>query len=159
MLVPEATALEDVMFEHRLPNIPVRFLGIFVVLSSLFPSPTSAETLDRSDLTDVQRQLVQGLFAVAARPVSQWMVPIARVVGVREHAAVRDVLRLARRQRLTHVPVCRQGPGGQWFGYVKVAELARQSLGESRIGADARPGAIRGVGGNARRHARKVARY
>lgn len=75
-------------------------------------------------LTRVQRQLVQGLFAVADRPVNEWVVPINRAVAVRANTAVREVLRLARRQRLAQVPVRADGAAGEWIGYVRTSDVA-----------------------------------
>lgn len=71
-----------------------------------------------------QRLLAQGLFAVAGRPVSEFAVPIERVVAARRTMTKSDVLRLARRQHTPVIPLEDASGKRNVTSYVRVVELA-----------------------------------
>jgi len=71
-------------------------------------------------LTPVQRNLAQGLFAIAHQPVTNFCMPAAQIVSVRRNAKKSVVLRLARRQRVAAVVV---QENGRATGYVQIVDL------------------------------------
>jgi putative hemolysin len=75
-------------------------------------------------LSPAQQQIAQGLFAVADQPVSSLMVPIGRMIAVREQMSRGDVLRLARRHKTPVVLVEEVTPSSRrLLGYVRVVDL------------------------------------
>ena len=71
-----------------------------------------------------QRQLAQGLLAVANQRVGDFALPPNRLARVSTEMEPADVFRLARRHRLAALPVEQVNGGGrQLVGYVQVAEL------------------------------------
>ncbi len=78
-------------------------------------------------LRPAQRQLAQGLFAVANEPVAQFAAPSGRIAHARADMTKAEVLRLARRHRLAALPVEETGGQRRLIGYVRVADL---QLGE-----------------------------
>ncbi len=74
-------------------------------------------------LRPVQRNLAQGLFAVANRPISDFVVPISRFSIVRRGTRTGEVLRLARRHRAPTVLVESADRKHQLLGYIRVIDL------------------------------------
>lgn len=74
-------------------------------------------------LTNQQGILVHGLLHDATRPISEIMIPTARILGEDENAARATLLEYARRNHLTHIPVKRHNSTADWFGYVRVLDL------------------------------------
>jgi CBS domain containing-hemolysin-like protein len=74
-----------------------------------------------------QRELAQSLFAGTNQPVTNFCTPAARIVMVPLGANAADVLRLARRHRLSAVPVC-QAKTRQLAGYVRIIDLHLKQL-------------------------------
>ncbi len=75
-------------------------------------------------LSPAQQQITQGLFAVAELAVTSDMVPIARIVAVREQTSRTDVLRLARRHKTPEVLVEEVTQSTRRLvGYVRVVDL------------------------------------
>ena len=70
-------------------------------------------------LSPAQRQLAQGMFAVANEPVSRFCTPVGRTTSIRRTASQAEVLRIARRQRSAVVLI--------------VAERSRRPVGYVRI--------------------------
>ena len=83
-----------------------------------------AEGQEAGILSPAQRQLAQGLFAVANLPVTRFCLPPARVATVRLGTKKSAVLRLARRYRMAAIPV-EEGKNRQrkLVGYLRVADL------------------------------------
>jgi putative hemolysin len=75
-------------------------------------------------LLPAQRQIAQGMFAVAKEPVRQFARPIGRIARARLSTSKAEMLRLARRQRLAALPVEDDTPQRTLLGYIPVAELA-----------------------------------
>jgi len=75
-------------------------------------------------LTNVQSRLINGLMLTAAQTVNDSMTPAQRVLGVSEDSSRDEVLEHARRYGLSHVPVHRKGRPGDWYGYLRVIDLA-----------------------------------
>jgi CBS domain containing-hemolysin-like protein len=78
-------------------------------------------------LQPMQRAVALNLFAVENQRVEQFCTPAARVVSVRQGASIAEVLRLARRQRVSVVPVTGE-KGRRIIGYVRVTELRRAAV-------------------------------
>ncbi len=74
-------------------------------------------------LGPAQQGLAQGLFAVASQPVRSFVVPAGRVARVRATAHKDDIRRLAKRHRLTVVPVESDTRERLPVGYIKVVDL------------------------------------
>lgn len=74
-------------------------------------------------LRPAQRQLAQGLFAVANEPVGQFAIPAHRIARVRLGMSRAEVLRLARRHGLSAVPVEEPLGRRKLIGYVRVVDL------------------------------------
>ena len=71
-----------------------------------------------------QRRLAQGLFAAANVPVVQHSTPLGRVAIIQRGAKKADVFRLARRHRMTAIPVEEvSGRDRQLIGYVRLIDL------------------------------------
>ena len=75
-------------------------------------------------LRPAQRELAQGIFAVATLPVSQFTSPLEQLPRAHSGMSKQDVLRLAGRHRISVVPVEAAGARGELIGYVRVIELA-----------------------------------
>lgn len=75
-------------------------------------------------LTEVQGHLVQGLLTTAGQPVTESMTPAGRVLGVDENSTREQILEYARHYGLTSVALKRAGAQDEWFGYVRVADIA-----------------------------------
>lgn len=78
-------------------------------------------------LRPAQRQLAQGLFAVANEPVGQFALPANRIARVRLGMPKAEVLRLARRHGLSAVPVEEPLGRRKLIGYVRVVDLRLDS--------------------------------
>lgn len=91
--------------------------------------------LAREELTDVleegheagillpsQRRLAHNLFAYAGKRVTDFALPIARVGAIREGTRRAEVLRLARRHKVSVVPVQRENKR-ELIGYVRVVDV------------------------------------
>ncbi len=83
-------------------------------------------------LRPAQRQLAQGLFAVASEPVGRFALPPQRFTPVRLGMTNSEVLQLARRQHAAELPV--EEPLGRRkpIGYVRVAEIRLEEGDELR---------------------------
>jgi len=73
-------------------------------------------------LSHSQRSLAQGLFAVTDVPLGRFTIPIESLPSVYESDAKNDVLAMAKRLNLAHLPVVRPG-GVKFVGYARVADL------------------------------------
>ncbi|MFV1964749.1 MAG: CNNM domain-containing protein [Pirellulaceae bacterium] len=73
-------------------------------------------------LRPAQRDLAQSLFGVAPRPVLDFTTPMARMAIVRLGARKAELLRIARRHRVTIVPLL-EASGRQLAGYVRIVDL------------------------------------
>jgi len=74
-------------------------------------------------LHPAQRALARGIFAVAEQPVGGFITPIERLPRARSDMTKAEVLRLARRYRISAVPVERAGKQAELIGYVRVIDL------------------------------------
>jgi len=71
-----------------------------------------------------QRHLAQGIFALARQPITRFITSLRETPRARAGMTREDVLRLARRYRLSVVPVeSPEGPGAL-AGYVRIIELS-----------------------------------
>lgn len=78
-------------------------------------------------LSPSQRHFAQGLFSVANQPVLRFCSPVSRVPVVRLGSSKADALRLARRQRISVIPVEQvTNRHRQLVGYVRVIDLHLQ---------------------------------
>ena len=71
-------------------------------------------------LYPAQRELAQGIFAVAKRPVTGFLTPLGEVARARNGTSKADVLRLAQRLDVPAVPI---EESGRLLGYVRVVDL------------------------------------
>ena len=74
-------------------------------------------------LRPAQRRVAQGLFAIASRPLAETVTPLARVAKIRLGMKKQNVLRLARRLRVTEFPVESEDRTRSLVGYIQVADL------------------------------------
>ena len=81
-------------------------------------------------LRPAQRQLAQGLFAVANQPVSSFQLARRRVVHANTEMSKTQLLRLARRNRVAELPLEENSGKHELVGYVRVADL-RLSEGDA----------------------------
>ena len=70
-----------------------------------------------------QRALAQGIFALANRPVTAFATAAAEMPAVSEKATSAEVLKTARQNQVSAVPVHRPGAEGNFIGYLKVADV------------------------------------
>ena len=77
-----------------------------------------------------QQALIQGTFSLAGQPVRQFATPAGRFSRVTTNTKRRDILRVARRQRRTLIPVEEPRGRRQLLGYLRVADLALTTDGE-----------------------------
>lgn len=75
-------------------------------------------------LTDVQNRLVHGLLHTAARPVSDSMTPASRAFGLPESSSREQILSYAQRFGTSSVLMSRDGVPEEWYGYLRVADVA-----------------------------------
>jgi CBS domain containing-hemolysin-like protein len=75
-------------------------------------------------LSEVQSRLVHGLMHTAAQPVSGSMTPTSRILGLPEDASREEMLDFARRYGVPNVAVKRAGTDSDWYGYLRVVDLA-----------------------------------
>jgi putative hemolysin len=80
-------------------------------------------------LYPAQRRLAQGIFSVAARPVTEFLTPLEGLPRARANMTKAEVLALAERHRLAAVPLEAVDRPGVLLGYVQVIDL-RLSDGE-----------------------------
>lgn len=73
-------------------------------------------------LLPAQRQLAQGLFAVASQPVTDFTQPVARLVRGNNRNTREELLRLATRNRLAEVPI-EDARSHELVGYVRAVDL------------------------------------
>ncbi len=71
-------------------------------------------------LYPAQRELAQGIFAVAKQPVTGFLTPLGEVPRARAGTSKADVLRLAQRMNLPAVPI---EESGRLVGYVRIVDL------------------------------------
>jgi putative hemolysin len=83
-------------------------------------------------LWPAQRQLAQGLFAVANEPAAKFAVPPQRLPHVRLGMSKSEILRLARRHQLAELPVEEPLGRRKLIGYVCVAEVKLEEGDEVR---------------------------
>ena len=74
-------------------------------------------------LTNQQGILVHGLLHDATRPISEIMIPTETILGEEENASREKLLKYARENHLTHIPLRRHKSSADWFGYVRVLDL------------------------------------
>jgi len=74
-------------------------------------------------LTNQQGILVHGLLHDATRPISEIMIPTETILGEKENASREKLLKYARENHLTHIPLRRHKSSADWFGYVRVLDL------------------------------------
>ena len=70
-----------------------------------------------------QRQLAQGIFALASQPVSRYAIPLSNVARARSDMSKDEIRQLARRLRISAVPVEDVPTGQRLVGYVRVIDL------------------------------------
>ncbi|HUT13563.1 MAG TPA: CNNM domain-containing protein [Thermoguttaceae bacterium] len=75
-------------------------------------------------LHPAQRGLAQGIFSVAERPVADFITPIGQLPRARSDMTKQEVLGLARRYRISVVPVEQAGRQAELIGYLRVIDLA-----------------------------------
>jgi len=81
-------------------------------------------------LHPAQRGLAQGIFAVARQPIADFTTPLAELPRARSDMTKKEVLRLARRFRMSVVPVERPGQSGELTGYLRVIDLGLSASDE-----------------------------
>lgn len=74
-------------------------------------------------LHPAQRGLARGIFALANQPVARFTTPLEHVPRARCDMTRQDVLRLARRYRISVVPVESPDTRGELIGYLRVIDL------------------------------------
>ncbi len=74
-------------------------------------------------LHPAQRGLAQGIFAVAQQPVARFTTPLEQLPRARFDMDKEEVLRLARRYRISVVPVESPDPSAKLAGYFRVIDL------------------------------------
>jgi len=75
-------------------------------------------------LSEVQSRLVHGLMHTAAQPVSGSMTPTSRILGLPEDTSRQEMLDFAQRYGVPNVAVKRTGTDSDWYGYLRVVDLA-----------------------------------
>ncbi len=78
---------------------------------------------DQGILRGAQRSLAQGLFAVADKRVTQFLIPSSRITRVAENASLESLTLAAQRSRLAVLPVENHQPSRQLVGYLRVVDL------------------------------------
>lgn len=81
-------------------------------------------------LRSAQRGLAQGIFAVAQQPVSRFTTPLEQLPRARSDMTKAEVLRLARRYRISVVPVEPADGGTELIGYFRVIDLGLSGTDE-----------------------------
>jgi putative hemolysin len=80
-----------------------------------------------------QRQISQNFFLVAARPIRQICVPVARITGIKSDTTRAAAVRFAQRHRLANIPVV---DGHQKFvGYFHLIDLLVQGEADNSLPA------------------------
>ncbi len=74
-------------------------------------------------LHQAQRGLAQGIFAVANQPITRFTTPLDRLPRARSDMSKQDVLRLARRYRISAMPVESPDAAAELIGYLRVIDL------------------------------------
>ena len=70
-----------------------------------------------------QQALVQSTFSLAGQPVRQFAMPAGRFSKITDSTSKRDILRLARRQKRSTIPVEESRGKRRLLGYVRVVDL------------------------------------
>jgi magnesium and cobalt exporter, CNNM family len=70
-----------------------------------------------------QQALVQGTFSLAGQPVRQFAMPAGRLSRITDSTSKEDILRLARRQKRSMIPVEESRGKRRLLGYVRVIDL------------------------------------
>lgn len=83
-------------------------------------------------LRRAQRQLAQGLFAVASRPITEFTTAVHRFPRVDRRASKAEILRVARRYGLAALPVEQTNGRSRLVGYVRTIDLCLQDDDEVR---------------------------
>jgi len=76
-----------------------------------------------------QRQLARGIFALAAQPVTKVATPLSNVARARSDMPKEEICQLARRLRISAVPVEDPENGRRLVGYVRVIDLGLDASG------------------------------
>ena len=71
-----------------------------------------------------QRELAQGIFAVAKRPVTDYITPLGEVARARSDMSKDQIRGLARRLGIAAVPVEEEGADRRLIGYVQMIDLS-----------------------------------
>lgn len=82
-----------------------------------------AEGREAGILNPAQQDLAQGLFALANQPVGQFAIPAAKTIAATTKMSKAEILRLARRHRLSMLPVEDVKTGRRIVGYLRVVDL------------------------------------
>ncbi|MCA9081356.1 MAG: DUF21 domain-containing protein [Planctomycetaceae bacterium] len=77
-------------------------------------------------LTDIQSRLANGLLQLAPQPAHTSVLPANRVFGTSDAASRQEMLQLAKSYGVNVVAVAHEGTH-DWYGYVRVQELAAHS--------------------------------
>ncbi|NOX55176.1 MAG: DUF21 domain-containing protein [Planctomycetes bacterium] len=75
-------------------------------------------------LTDIQRRMAYGVLHTAAEPVVQSITPLDRVLGLEDDVSKEEVLQFGRRYATPSVILRRAGSEADWYGYVRIADVA-----------------------------------
>ena len=80
-------------------------------------------------LLRAQRELAQGIFAVAKHPVADYATPLSDTPRARSDMTKDQVRQIAQKFRLANVPVEEATDGGQLVGYVRAIDLGLDPSG------------------------------
>ena len=81
-------------------------------------------------LHQAQRELARGIFAVAKRPVTDYVTPLGEVARARSDMSKSEICQIARRFRIPAVPIEAAGDHRRLIGYVRVIDLSLQPSDE-----------------------------
>lgn len=87
-------------------------------------------------LTRGQGALIHGLLHDASLHAVDLMIPLDEIYGIEEGTPREEIIELASRHTLTHIPVRRRGTLGDWFGYVRVLDV---EIADPRAPLEIRP--------------------
>ena len=82
-------------------------------------------------LHPAQRGLAQGIFAVAHRPIVEFTTPLEQLPRARSDMTKQEVLRVARRYRISVVPAESPESVGELIGYFRVIDLELSAAEEA----------------------------
>lgn len=84
-------------------------------------------------LHPTQRSLAQGIFNLASRPVGSYAIPVREVPRARADMSREEILQLARRCRLSAVPVESLEGDRRLIGYFRIVDLRLQPKAEASL--------------------------